>query len=229
MKSNPHTSFAIIVHAEAMRVSAWCIRGGAYASDVPSQPMQQFSQYEQDAAALLDAGKNDADSDPEWYADRERIASEMGDGATLMKISKEGITKYPLYYRTYENMMIALAPRWGGSNASTESFAKWAMTNTQDQIGSELYARLYWNVSNALGLKDLRKETTIDWDVMVKSMESLAKKYPDPWNLESLAGLSCRSGDVPEAVKLLRMEVPAVDVASWESIAKDGICERVLD
>jgi hypothetical protein len=228
LDSSPHSPTAIIADAEAIDVTAWCIRGTNYASDVPAGAMQGFEAYEREAITLLEKHKADAATDAQWYALmislNRSIATDIKD---IFKILEEGSSKFPGYNAIYNQFMIAVAPRWGGSDLSTEQFARWVADKTSADSGSDMYARLYWYASDLLHLGDLHKDTAIDWPMMVKAMNGVAKRYPDRWNLEAMARLSCQSGDIAEGVALLNQEQPPVDVAAWESLAKDGVCNNI--
>ncbi len=223
----PHSPTAIIVIAKAMDDTAFCYRGGGYASEVGPEAWAKFNLYEHQASDLLTERSKDAQVDPEWYAEMEVVATALNaDTRTFLTIFKEGTAKFPLYYQIYDQGMIYFAPRWHGSKEDAERFAKMAAEQTRGLIGDDMYARLYWYQSDKLSIRDLHTETAVDWDRMKASMHNLVEHHPDPWNLENLARIACQSGDVALGAEFIKRIQPAVDSGSWERVARDGICDR---
>lgn len=229
LEAYPHSPTAIIAKAQALSAAAFCFRGTAYANQVTAEGWRKFFDYESQARELLTTRRAEADRDPQWFAQMEaRALSSSTDPKDFMALVEEGTKRFPLYNGLYDEGVIFFAPRWSGSKEATESFIRWAAERTKGVLGDDLYARLYWYQADMLHLRNLRQETDIDWERMKRSMEGLAEHYPDTWNLQNLARLACQSGDIAEGVKLLNRIQPKVDVAGWEGVAKDGICDRDL-
>ncbi len=68
-----------------------------------------------------------------------------------------------------------------------------------------MYVRLYWYISQCkcTKLTNVFEDPAINWDKMKKSMADVLGLYPDQWNINNFAYLSCRAKDKAMTKSLL--------------------------
>ena len=104
------------------------------------------------------------------------------------------------------------APKWGGSAADIERFARWAVQRTRSTEGWGMYARIYWFAAQSQFGDRLFIDSWIEWPDMKKGIDDILSRYADDWNLANFAKFSCLAGDVEKTKELLgQMD----EAASW--------------
>lgn len=200
----------------------------AWVDQYPQSPTAQLAYGQmlpnaESARAYLEANKKVAAQDPRWYEMMAEIANAQGwprSRFTLM--IDEGLDRMPWYYPIYFAAVDYLSPRWGGSAAEIEQFARRAVERTQETDGWGLYARIYWYASQSVFGDQLFTASEVDWSDMKKGMDDVLRQYADGWNLANFVRFACVKGD-GKAMKELtdRMDERAWSVWDSQGYSKD--------
>jgi hypothetical protein len=157
------------------------------------------------ARSRLQASKRYAKTNPLWYYEMLGVATlERWPYAKRKALFDEAVRTYPDFDPIYVAMAASFAPHWGGSLAQHQEFVDLAVAQTKPRQGENLYAILYWNLSNIERDKDPFTELDIPWVKMKAGFTSLLERYPDSeWNLHNFAAFACRAGDAKSLTTLL--------------------------
>ena len=229
LKARPQSAAAQIIYADSLIKLAFCARGGDVAYKVPKTAWPIFNRYIEQAANYLQAHKEASYVDPEWFSAMEAVANAQGwNSNDFMSLLRRGAGQHPLYYRIWYGGMIYYSPRWNGSNEDTESFVRFAVSETKSLIGPDIYARLYRWAANVCCIKNLKTDTGIDWDYMKYSARSVINRYPDPSNLVGYAILLCKAKDYDELDFYIDKMFPygRADFA-WKTASRKGACDSL--
>lgn len=174
-------------------------RGGGYGSSVLEEAWPLFGKYMDDARAVLTAHHDIARRNPLWF--QEMLIVERGrpaDGEiarTVDELLRDGQSYTP----AYQQVGVSLLPRWGGSNEMLERFARKAAKVNEEGAGA--YARIYWVLQED---QNLFQQTGANWPLMKRGLEQIARRYPDPLNLNAEALFACEAGDAATYRALVR-------------------------
>lgn len=198
LEHDPQEPAAIITAAYYELRRGWCERGGDYASEVPPERWEKFKAHADRAYALLDANREAASVDPEYYtvsvnAYRAISASH----AQLEALLEEATGREPYYMRTYFEAATSYLPQWGGSYHELDEFARFAAerTSTSDKTG--FYFRVYWSMENCACAAPWNSG---DWSTMRQSMRDVYERYPSDHNVDYIIDVACKAGDMDEAL-----------------------------
>lgn len=148
----------------------------------------------------METNKAIASSDPQYYVVRADIARAIGEEPDqFMALIDEGLDKTPGYYQLYFAGFDYFAASGEGDTdaqaARMEAFANSAVLRGKQTEGDALYARLYWHAFNGFYGNDLFHKTRADWTRMRNGLKEVVAQYPDAWNVNHFAYLSCLAGD----------------------------------
>jgi len=191
---------------------AGAIRGDGYAKEVAPAAWAPFFAKLAEAHKVLDASKQIASVDPEWYRAMIVLArQEKTDPEAVAALFKEALERHQHYGRLYLGMAESMQPKWGGSWKLMDSFARYAVTNTADK---SLYARIYVD-SEGCGC-ELVQDSNVDWKLLKASFTELVKGHPTQWNISAFAYFACMAKDKTEARAQL-LQMTEFDAATWEN------------
>ena len=163
---------------------------------------------------------------PVWYEQALWIGADAEvDPATLTKIFREGIAKFPNYYPLYYAYGRNFVPRWGGSYQALDSFVRASVKNHPE--GDQLYARLYAYFDFQNGMNpDIFTESSMSWHRMRSGLELIMKAYRDgKHNQATLLAEACRAGDGAAYFKWRE----SVDVAEFWAVTPNGVSLEICD
>jgi len=202
----PNEPAAIITDAALWNMQAWCIRGGAYASEVPDSAWAGFHQASERAFKVLEADRTVASVDPEYYAVMVQVyRAQNRPRAEFENLVAEAFKREPYYHRTYFNAARSYLPQWGGSFRELDQFARFAAGQTRESDKTGFYARIYWALEEC-GCDAIRQAA--DWNDMKQAMRDVYERYPVRHNAEHFQDISCRMGDSDEGLHYLRVLAP---------------------
>jgi hypothetical protein len=223
--SRPNSLFAEFATLRLQYASAWRVRGGKAAAQVPEQNMRQFvSGIESTRRALL-AASGQLKQTVLWH---QLWLATVQDGPQSQQEWShafiEGIKKWPEFFDFYEAAISRTIPRWGGTWLETDLFAeKWAAATAKTE-GDSLYARLYlhlfWYGTDPLSVR-------ANWPRMKRSLADLVKRYPTALHINLAASLACLHSD-RGAYKEFMSEIPALMPNAWFDGADFHSCELRL-
>jgi len=213
----PNSPTAHIIRSDVLLDHAWDIRGGGYASTVPSEAWAPFRQYVAMARENLEAHKAVAAIDPRWYETMLTVArAESWDSARFDKLLNEALDREPLFYQTYFIALEYLLPKWHGSLGKIEAFARAAVNRTSKQEGRSMYARIYWYASQTQFQNDLFTDSLAVWPRMRSGFDDVIARYPDAWNLNNFAKFACLAKDKDKTRELLKRIGTDVVPQAWD-------------
>lgn len=224
----PGSSTAQLARAKALISMAWGARGGGYAGTVERKNWVVFDEHMERARVHLEAQKSIASRDPHWYELMSQIAyAQQWPEARFAAISSEGLTREPLFYQTYFAAIDYHAPKWGGSAAAIERFARDAVQRTKATEGFGMYARIYWYASQTQYGDRLFGESIVDWDTMKRGIDDVLKAYPDSWNTNNFARFACLSGDKAKAAQLIGRMPEGPMPSVWRPLTMFQHCKEL--
>jgi hypothetical protein len=215
IREYPKSPTPYVSHAIVIRQYAWKFRGGGLADTVPDRAWQPFHENLNKARAFLEEHKAVASADPHWYEVMADIANGLGMNSTeFQKIIDEGLTKEPLYYQLYFTVAHYFAPKWHGNAEEIDRFVNASVARTKDQIGLEMYARIYWFMSQAQYGDRLFLDSNVEWEKMKQGFNDMLKRYPDQYNINSYALFACLAKDKQKAKELFGLikEPPVLQI-----------------
>ena len=191
---------AYVVEGEALKTYAFSLRPRFYVHEASTGGDAAYSAAMRNARDFLDRNKAVAAADPHFYVVRADIAAVLGEEPDrFMDLVNEGLVKSPGYYQLYFSGLDYFATSLTGDDearaARIEAFANSAVARTQAQEGKGLYARLYWHAYSGFYGNQLFQKSRADWPKMRAGLEDVIGKYPDAWNVNHFAYLSCLAGD----------------------------------
>lgn len=226
LQQHPKSPTAHLARASMLIHQAWSYRGTGPAESVQEEDWPPFHDHLEQARSHLEQNKEVASRDPQWYATMGVIATgQSWPEAQFKEMLDEGLQRYPDYYPIYYSAVDYYAPKWNGSADAIEQFAMDAMERTQDREGNGLYARLYWHASQIQYDNRLFQDSMVSWPVMKQGIDDVLERYPDQWNINNFARLSCFAEDKGKANELLqRIESPIEQ--AWGSLEEHSRCQR---
>lgn len=215
-RSFPDSPAAHMVHARVLINHAWAYRGGGLAADVVPKNWAPFHAYIAQARRYLEMHKKVASVDPSWYEVMLMIATaQQWKQPEFERLLTEALDREPEFYQTYFRALLYLLPKWHGSIAAIERFARDAAKRTAATDGRGMYARIYWFASQAEFENNLFEDSLIDWPRMRDGFDDVIKRYPDAWNLNNYAKFACLARDRPKARELMQRIVPNFIPDAW--------------
>lgn len=226
LKQYPTSPTAHLAQASMLIHQAWSYRGTGPAESVKQEDWQPFNEHIELARVALEESKSVASRDPQWYVTMAVVAkSQHWPAERFKEMLDEGLSRYPDYYPIYYSAVDYYSPKWNGSADAIEQFAMDAMQRTQSSEGKGLYARLYWHAAQIQYDDRLFQDSSINWSMMKKGMDDVLERYPDQWNINNFARISCFAEDKGKASELLqRIESPIKE--AWGDLDEHSRCQR---
>jgi hypothetical protein len=189
-----------------------------YAAVIPSA---------EEIRVYLEAHKAVAAQDPRWYEMMAEVAyTQSWPRARFTKMIEEGLDRMPSYYPIYFAAVDYFSPKWGGSAADIESFARKAVERTRQTDGWGIYARIYWYASQTEFGDRLFTGSLVNWSDMKKGMDDVLRHYADGWNLANFVMFACLKGDGQKMKELTdRMDDEAWSV--WDDQEYSEKCKAL--
>lgn len=186
-KKIPNSAYAATVRGEALTNWAWDARGCDWADKVSDENFKLFHERLEKAKTVLESCSQKA-RPPRWYPTLMQVYLGLGeDRAAFDKVLKAALKAYPKQIQSYNQMIIALLPRWGGEEGEWEKFA----SSSADQVGGAdgdlLYARIAIFMIRSFG--DELRSYPPDFARIERGIAEMKKRYPDDPTPD---GLLCR-------------------------------------
>ncbi len=193
---------AWLLYVEMLHARAWQVRGSGYASSVKADAWPVFHRYLGEAREVLDSHKKELSALPSWYSLRLTFATETGEGEqTARTIFEEGVKRHPAYHALFFARMRNVSPNWGGGLQQMRQLLE-QVAHMPGAVAKEgMYARLVW-ISDDLGY-NLARDASINQQALRESVDTLAERYPDQWNMQKFFFMACERSDKPLAGRML--------------------------
>jgi hypothetical protein len=129
------------------------------------------------------------------------------------------LDRHPDYYPTYFEIMTHYEPKWGGSAAAIEKFARESVARSRANEGEGMYARIYWYAAQSLYDNDLFRSSSVDWLEMKKGIDDVLKAFPDQWNINNFAKFACIAKDKEKTRELIGQMSSDTILDAWGDYA----------
>lgn len=215
-KAFPKSTGAVVIQSELLLRQGFVYRGGGYASSVSPADMTKFRQYVERAYQALAARAAPGQRDPVWHMQLLEVGRLQGwqPAKRYATAVQTAIAAFPYFYDIYFLAAEASVPQWGGDAQTVESIASWAAERTQDREGQSLYARIYWAMASYFD-DDPVQNGKAQWPRLKAGFEDMARRYPDPWNLNTFAFFACQAGDIETLRRVLAQIGERTDLMAW--------------
>jgi hypothetical protein len=213
-KQFPESSLVATAQSWAYVGHGWSWRGGGFARTVTPEGFKQLKVYTERAFDALMAREKVGRTDPYWYAQLLTLARLQGwPMDRYAALVDEATRAFPLSYDIYFAASVGLQPRWGGSSEAIAGLASFAVDRTRKQEGQSMYARIYWNVGEAVDAE--LSGPDVDWKRIRAGFDDIVKRYPDSWNLNNYARMACEARDLNTAHRILLRMKDDVEQTAW--------------
>ena len=151
----------------------------------------------------------------------------MAPRADLIAAYQAAVARFPGYQPIHFAMGRALLPKWGGSDAQFDEFARGAARLTAGIEGNGMYARLYWTRDDGeLELSAQQSGAIADWKLIRSGFDDLMQRFPDStWNMNEFASMACRMNDKATYLKWRRQLGELIERSLWRSSYSVDICD----
>lgn len=216
-QDNPSSAFAHVLHVQSLLRHAWSYRGGAYASEVPPEAMQEFVKYVQKALDYFKAHADVALTDSYAHEQLLEIGRALSwSKAQMLAVANDGVKRNPDDTNIYFQMEASLLPKWSGTPRELDDYIKSAAEQSRARFGMGMYARLYWAAADDQFGARLFEDSFADWDKMKQGFEDMETRFPgNAYRLNGYARMACLAKDKPTFLKLLGRIGDQIDTSAW--------------
>lgn len=222
--ASPDSEAARLSEAMFWRAYGWHARGQGVARGVAPEGWALFRERLGKARALLE----DVDATcPATASTRLWVATDLGaPDAELRPLFNAAVARFPEYQNLYTAMSRHHEPRWGGSAAAFDAFAREAARTTARFEGLGLYARLYWTVDHEYGQPFTNEPgSRPDWLTLRQGFEDLLAHYPNSQSIRvQFMSVACRSND-SALYRRLRTELAAYAANEMDTALPLEVCD----
>ena len=219
-KAAPKETLSALIEAQYWIDYAWHARGSAYASSVSEDGWRMFHERIAKAEVVLSESKPYASSNPIWYENM-LIVKSVGKASRRERdaLFMEGVQKFSWYVPLYFVMAEYLAPWWGGNWEMIDNMASWSVEQTKPSMGTAMYTRIYWAISeHYTQVPNVFQTTKAKWPKMKQGFDDLTNRFPSMWNLNAYARFACDAGDRATYLTLRkRIGDDGIDERAWKS------------
>jgi hypothetical protein len=202
VRVDPKAPAPYIAQAWATSTLGGCLRGGASAYATPRENFEAMAREVAKARGILEAHREVASIDPQFYAEMIRIYRMSGtDDATVRALLDEAVSREPYYQGTYFTAAEYYQPQWHGGPGDLDRLGRFAADHMAGDDGKGGYARVFWSLDEC-GCMDMAQ---VDWPLMKEAMHDIMEAYPTDWNAANFARFSCKFGDTAAAAEFFGM------------------------
>lgn len=224
----PESPTAHIVRSLVYHYRGTSYRGDGFAASVDPDAWKPFREMIAAARSNLEQHKSISSVDPAWYELMLMIGRMQGwKKAEFQQTLEEALKREPLFYQTYFAALEYFLPKWGGSIAEVEQFARASIKRTASMEGKGMYSRIYWYASQTQFGGRLFVDSAADWSTMSLGFEDVIAKYPDSWNLSNYAKFACLAQDKSKLDQLFTKLGANLVPQAWPSPVLIGICQNM--
>lgn len=194
-----------IVLASCHYAAASQLRGVGYAHEIWDDNLAPMFENLKKAVAILQKNKALASRDPHWYAVMARTQLYLNAPDVEFWGNIETAIRFePLYYSYYLDGFFRTLPRWGGSYAQAERWARRASARTSADYGDTMYARSALSIRRIHTDLEILNDFKFDWVRLKKGMLDMfeTQQTPDFQHTMEFVEMSCAYRDVEQARKV---------------------------
>ena len=202
----PNSINAHLAYAHMLLERGWSIRGWGYVNTVDPANWKPFLEYVEKTRTYLMKHEKIGISDPRWNDMIVDIANLQQISETdYAALANTALDRHPDYYPTYFDIMTHYEPKWGGSAAAIEKFARESAARDRSKEGEGMYARIYWYAAQKLYGNNLFRSSSVDWSEMKRGIDDVLKAFPDQWNINNFAKFACIANDKEKTKELISL------------------------
>jgi hypothetical protein len=225
---HPASPVPRLARAHAHMQRAWAYRGTKWARDVDPAAWEPYHTQMQWARELLEADREIASVDPQWYRLMALVALHQGWPDAERDALETGILALaPTYYEAVFAAATRYEPKWGGSDAALDAFARRAVAATRATEGEGLYPRIYWSVHGSVDVGWMQDDSRAEWAMLRRGMDDVLAKYPDEWNRQHFAAMACNSGHEADLRELMKDGFHGYVLNAWGEPRSYDFCSHV--
>lgn len=213
-KRFPRSPHAQIATAQYLIRRGWFYRGIGVASSVPTAAWRRFHKYIAQARLELESTRVTSVTDPVWFDLMFTIAAAQSWSLPqVARLTDDLFANGQAYAPAYQAAALPLLPKWGGSYAMVEQFARDAITHVDADEGISIYTRIYWQPDQFAAATF--REVGADWPTIRQGFDEMIRKYPDPRNVNGKAMFACWAGDREQLAATLKQLGDKVNPDAW--------------
>lgn len=219
-KERPDSVLAQLAYVRTLHARAWHARGGGYWQTVPPSARQEFERLLSKAAAHIADHKAVMMKDTTTHLYLLMVGRSLSwPKVQLQAVLDDGLAKSRTdEHDLYQEMLIALLPKWGGS--WDEVAALTAQAGARG--GDELYALLWSDAANNIE-GNLFAETTASWPRIKAGLERhVARLEANSYYPNRIAYFACLAEDAPAARAALAALGERLDIGIWQAGGTGG-------
>lgn len=202
------------LYAKALLEIAYLHRGANWLQALSSTGGEYLAQYAELARDVFaDTAPRAADC-PLWHRARFQCGPSDGCEADELQQRFESALSFDAAEQgLYIDRAMQLLPRWYGSFAELETFARRVNAETQSHLGGTLYARIYCTIARAEHLPD----TDVDWVCLKDSLDAWFEASSSQHMLNEYAALADLFRDEDTLARLLETRITSFYPQAWFS------------
>ncbi len=218
----PNSPTAVIAKADFHITYASHLRGETWANEVSADMWDGFNEQIRIAQRILKDAEDFAKIDPHWYVARLNTLGVYNRNRDVFdQVLWEGMQRHPAYHTLYFTAANFLDRRWSRDPELLDLFARFAMAHTFEDMGAEMYTRIYWSI-HGLYRSELFYKTEADWGLFKVGVADLLEDYPDDWNVQNLAHIACMQFNDDFAMTLMDQMTEEPYGGVWTSRTYDA-------
>ena len=192
-RAQPGSIYAEFATLRLAYAGSWERRGGEAARQTPRNDMSSFVAGMQGTARALQAASPAMRQTVLWHQLRlATLLDTPNSRGAATDAFAEGVRQWPDFFEFYSAYLSRLTPRWGGSWAEVDRFARqWSGARAATD-GKSFYARLYLQLFWSGFEPD---QARVDWPTLRESLLDLGDRFPTVWNTNLGASLACLKND----------------------------------
>jgi hypothetical protein len=205
--------FMAALYGIALANTGYCYRGTEVAGNVSQSGWDMLHSYNEQAHdVFLMAADRCADS-PFWH--RALYSIGLADGCSPEQLARRferALVFDSCDIDIHTNRAYQLLPRWHGSFAELEQFAKASVVRTRAELGTSIYARIYASLTSM----EVIPSTKANWPKLKQGYEDWLSLVPNQWVMNSYANMANAFDDNFTLHQILTKRMTEYHPSAWD-------------
>lgn len=195
-------------------------------SESEREKRQAYYEYVAKAYQYLEDHKKVAAIDPRWYEMVEIVARlQRWKEDRFDSLLQEALSLHSDFYQIYFAAVDYYTRDGKDGSNEIEKLARYAVEISKSSHREGMYTRIYWYAAQSEYGNFLFRDSKVHWPLMREGIDSVLADFPDIWNINSLAKLSCLAGDKEKTIELVSKIEDAPIPEAWGDIAHYEQCK----
>jgi hypothetical protein len=185
--ASKRSPFMAAVYGIALANTGYCYRGTDVAGNVSQSSWDMLHSYNEQAHDVFLMAADRSTDSPFWH--RALFSIGLADGCSPEQLARRferALVFDPCDIDIHTTRAYQLLPRWHGSYAELEQFAKAAVVLTRSELGTSIYARIY----ASLNTMEAVPSTKANWPKLKQGYEDWLSLVPNQWVINSYASMA---------------------------------------